>query len=556
MLPHLKHIGRLRWAEIEAIYRRATAAESSQRYPAVKELAAEVRRLIDSRPVEACLATRRGAQKAYAGWRFLGRNALSAGILTAALLAGLGFEWKYMAALRQSRDAAQRMQYAERQARLNADLATNIIFHDDGSLVDQKTTEALLEHAIHRAEIIHADPEQLAGLYKTYGSDFQDLGNYARADQLFGGALRLTTQVHGADSAEAAGMLLKRSDLLSTEGKNREALMVAQRARAMLVRKLPASDLRVLEADDMIAECLTGVADYASAKRLLENVTRQEAGDPAAAADYSTALNDLGIAENYLGNYARSIDLQKQSMAMDIVAEGPRHPDIGEHEASIANAYLLLGDNKHSEEAAREAVAIMSASLPAGHHDLYAVKRQLATSLEREGNFTEAEPMMQEVVAELAREPERSRTEVSALVEYGNLLRQEGRFTDAIAAYQRSLALDRILYPTPNHMWAVAYNGIGAAEYRLGDTRAAEPNVRQALSIHQAAYGPDHVSVLQDEVLLARILLQEGRAHEAGSLLEALQRAPTTKDPAVEQVHAEGKALLQQVSATRHSKSP
>ena len=105
-------------------------------------------------------------------------------------------------------------------------------------------------------------------------------------------------------------------------------------------------------------------------------------------------------------------------------------------------------------------------------------------------------------------------------------------------------------------MWAVAYNGIGAAEYRLGDTRAAEPNARQALSIHQAAYGPDHVSVLQDEVLLARILLQEGRAHEAGPLLEAIQRAPTTKDPAVEQVHAEGKALLQQISTTRHSESP
>ena len=87
--PHLRSTSRLRWTELQAIYDKATAFHSSDRYGAVQELAAEVQRLLQDRAVAACGAGHRSLHALYTGWRFLGHNAIYAVMLMMGTLARL-----------------------------------------------------------------------------------------------------------------------------------------------------------------------------------------------------------------------------------------------------------------------------------------------------------------------------------------------------------------------------------------------------------------------------------------------------------------------------------
>lgn len=92
-------------AELSAIIARCLAPEPQERYPSVDALAAELRAVLEHRPVQA-----RGDSRAYRLTCFLRRNALSsglAGVAVLALLGGLAFSVSFARQAQHERDLAQ-----------------------------------------------------------------------------------------------------------------------------------------------------------------------------------------------------------------------------------------------------------------------------------------------------------------------------------------------------------------------------------------------------------------------------------------------------------------
>ncbi len=89
-------------AELRAVLEKATAGEESQRYRSVSELAADLERYLDGRPVEA-----RAAGLGYQVWCFARRNRLAvlSSVLAMVIIIGLG-GWGWISAKRASRGEA------------------------------------------------------------------------------------------------------------------------------------------------------------------------------------------------------------------------------------------------------------------------------------------------------------------------------------------------------------------------------------------------------------------------------------------------------------------
>ncbi len=97
----------------------------------------------------------------------------------------------------------------------------------------------------------------------------------------------------------------------------------------------------------------------------------------------------------------------------------------------------------------------------------------------------------------------------ASLVNYGIVLRKRGRSVDAVAAYDRAVAL------TPD--LAEAYLNRSAALVELGRTEAALADIEQALALgplmpHVAYYNRSLIYELQDELALAYRDLQQAVA--------------------------------------------
>ncbi len=550
-----KQAGRLRKAELEAVFLKATAEIPEQRYGSVGELEEEVRRIAEGRPVRAFRARRPRWEAVYAGWRTLRRHVLAAGIVSTVLVLTTAALWSYTHSLRTERDAAEQASSAAERARHDAEqerqqqvLLASLFVNGDGA-INAEMTKSLLERAIRKARTIALDSRQQAGVLREFGTDFVSIADFTRAEELFKESLAVTRAVGEADSDEAADTELRMANALEEEGNPKAGLQLAEKVREELLRRLSPNDPRVLRADVEKAETLNSLGRYGEAQGLLEHAVSRERGVPELSTDLSNALNDLSITKSYIGDTEGSIAMQQESMALDIVNEGARHPDIGEHWLSIANGYGVLRAPEKSVAAARTAVSILSGSLEPGSHDIVGAKGQLAQGLMLEHRYGEAEKLLRQVVQQLAGEKYRNQTEVTTRVWLGNVLRQEGRVKESLAVFEEGFGMARRLFPTPTTIWATCEFGVGADELLLGQLGAAEKIVHDSVDLDTELVGPAALKTLQGRILLARVFIARRGYTKAQEQIEQVQRLAAGGSAAMKQILEDADELARKIKS-------
>ena len=101
------------------------------------------------------------------------------------------------------------------------------------------------------------------------------------------------------------------------------------------------------------------------------------------------------------------------------------------------------------------------------------------------------------------------------------LLKFLGRFDEAAALYERSLAdVEAALGPEHPEVATVLHN-IGGLAHAAGRPRAGEAAARRAVEIREAALGSDHPDTAADRAALAAILDATGRHQEASGTARA-----------------------------------
>jgi serine/threonine-protein kinase len=385
-------------ADLDCIIGRAMHKEPARRYASARELADDLRRWLDGRPVEA-----RPDSAAYRALRFVRRHPFgtAATALIAVLLTGFGSTMAWQAhQLALQRDAA------EREARIageTSDFLIELFAVSDPREANPADVRArdLLDRAAERLpDELASDPLARARLMHVIGLAFSNLGEADRGISLLADALALRVEHAGDDSAAAADSRNRLGNILRRFGRMVEA-------EPLLVRALEWREAN-------------GVVDH----------------------DLADSYNNVGLLQNELGRYEQAETTLRRAIELHRAVGGP---DTEQAAAPLHNLALALrrqGDYDAARTAALESLAIKRA---AGDWSLSSLAATLAVlaNIERQRGDLDAALASSNESLELRRRVfgDDSVMIASGLVTHGGILEAMGDVEGAERLQRRALAL-------------------------------------------------------------------------------------------------------------------
>ena len=499
--------------DLERVLGRALAPEPERRYGSAAELAADLERHLDGRPVEA-----HPHSIAYRLRKFTRRHragTTAAAIVAASLLGATGVS------LRQARLADFERARAERRFADVRRLA-NVVLFDVYAALDNvagamAARRLLVDNARRYLDDLAAEagdePEllrELAAAYERVGEmqglpEWQSEGRSSDALASFERALELRRRIHAPgplrppdDLAEArilgrlGSLLAARGDSALALARHREALARLEpivTAAPSTAARLELAQLLVAVGDDTweLGDVPAAAAIYDRARRAARAAV---AADPASTA----AIRQTGVVEQRLGDAAadagdwpRAVEHQAASLAVDR-ALAQRLPDdieirrdLGTDLSRLGVSQRMRGDAAAALTSHREAVRLRTALLAddpqdaRARDDLAESRYEAAKALAELGRATEARSELAAAVGlrrELvARDPENARWEdslASALTTRAELAAAGGETDAARSALAEALAIRRHL-ATARPDFASNRAALAELEIRLRD---------------------------------------------------------------------------------------
>ncbi len=267
---------------------------------------------------------------------------------------------------------------------------------------------------------------------------------------------------------------------------------------------------------------------------------------------YAAALNGLATFLQFTGSLDRAEQLLRLSLAIDVAALGPDHPDVATREANLA---LVLLDKGNSVEAA----SLLNRALTIAEHQptkaegYGATLANFAAALERLNRRKEAEQLYLAAIAEM-----RAQTTVNSArlaVTLGNLgilykTEQRASSEERGPLLEEALSLlEGLSTPdAPHPRLASAINNLGTLFEDEKDYAKAEPLYKRALELDRAMFGPDSPRLAIRFSNLAGMYVTEGRLADAAPALKEAMRIDRAAfgddDPRIAQLFLGGARLL------------
>ncbi len=529
-------------AHVDPDARMETAAELSKLLRSI-----ETRRTEEAQK-QATLAKEERDEKALERERLL-RPWIVLAILTlaAGLCASLWFAYR----AEQSRDAARRD--AARAQKMEAFTESLLSEGDAGLPKNGLTVESLLDRGVREARALENDPQQQAEMFLILGKVYESLGLFHQSDALLQTSLKEQTQVFGSNSAQVAGTLVALSSLRDDQGLEDESLMLAKRAYAIDVRLLAINDPQTMRAQVREASTLIDLGRYREAVPMLQQALLKNAGRPELLADRSEALNDLGLANLYLGHVIDALRLNDESMAIDRQRLGARHPDVGAGLITRSQLESILGQSAKAEEDGRAALAIYRDWFPLGHMEIASAETTLGDALVQQGKAQEALPLLQDAwktdqTLFLNDANEKSAHTLAAL---GGAERALDQKESALIYYQRAAAQYRSLFPNKDYRLGSMLFNEGKLYVELHRLPEAHRALEEAVLIEADRLPANDKRLLDSRLLLGQVLVAEHRPSEAEPILKqvykdasagvSLQPESTSSRVALEQIEGTSK---------------
>ncbi|MEZ5291528.1 MAG: serine/threonine-protein kinase [Vicinamibacterales bacterium] len=461
--------------DIDRVVQKAMDPEPGRRYGSAGQLADEIGRLIEGRPVLA-----RPASAAYRTRRFLQRHrwgtAATALLVLSVAAFGVLAVRQAIAVAEERNRARQQSQRAERVSRLLGDLFSLAGAAPAGG--DAASPRAFLDTGAERiATELAGDPATQAQLFAIVGRVYGNLALHTRGTEVLERALSLQRQSQPEGSLAQAetlkqlgDLLILRSDFQAAERRLREALSL-QRTLSAPVDALA----RTLVA---LGRTLGFQNRNADARPLLvEAVDTWRRMPEAPAADLMAAVYELGMVYHRSGDLALGERYLREAVE---VGRAIRDPSPAKVEALMGLARLrhrFQRDAPGAEPIYREALELARSLYDGDHQDV-------ATCL-----------------GELARD-----------------VRDQGRLDDAEALARQSLQMFTRLYGATHRETAISTQTLASIEQERGYTAQAVATQRAALASAVGALGEGNPIALGARRALAGLLEAAGRMDEALTL--------------------------------------
>ncbi len=517
-------VRRLR-GDLDRVVLKALARDPADRYQSAADLAADLERYLQGRPVAAGPDTLR--YRASKAMRRYWVGLVAAGLVALATVVGLAAT--AVSARRARLEASRAQREAERANREAgaagevADFLVELFAAAEPARAQGRTVtvlDLLAEGRLRTGDRLAGQPLIRARLQDTLGVVHLKLGLLPEAEALLASALATRQGQLGPDHPEVAESLTHMGQLRLVQGAYAEARALFERAVAIQERSFGPDQPAVVEAlaGQGVATCDLGDLDRAQA--LLERAHGILAGgDPPDRRGLARVANNLGIVLARRGRWAEAEARYRQALALQEQVMGPDHPDLL---ATVLNLAATLKAQARLEEAEallRRVLAARERVLGPDHPEVATTLNNLAHLLVARGDPSAAEPLLERAVAILERSI--GGDSVGAALALNNLARlhiELGRSARAEPLLRRSLAiLERRLGPEHAHTGAALLN-LGGVCVSLARPAEARRYFERALAAFEAASGPDHPDVAYPLLSLADIESAEGRPEEAERL--------------------------------------
>jgi len=492
--------------ELEWVPLKALRKDRGQRYSSPEALAADVRRFLDGRALEA------GPEStAYRARKFARRYRAplwAAAAVLLALAAGLGTTvWQMR--------VAQHLAAAESDARREVESQKTLVEKErDAAEEAKKRAEAINEFVTKSLQ--SSDPNQGGAQAMTVTDAMtQALANLDKGDL--------------KDQPETvAGLLRTISEILCGNGRNTEAETPAERA-LKIERELHAGGHPdVARSLYSLARARQALGRSAEAEPLLvealEMGQRLQWGDQPSTA---LVLNCLANVRVSLGRLTEAEGLYAQALEMDQRLCKGDHPNVARGLQNLGYVSQLLNHPAEAERLYVKALEMYQRLFKGDHPDVAWSLTNLAYVRKRLGRPADAEPLAVQALEMNHRLFTDDHPDVAQSLDNLAVVRNSlGRAAEAETLHVQALEMRQRLFKGDHPHVANSLHNLAELRLALGRAAEAEPLYVQALAMGQRLYGGDHRGVALSMRALAKCLAALDR------LPEALTRAQDAADMA------------------------
>ncbi|MEM8933881.1 MAG: tetratricopeptide repeat-containing protein kinase family protein, partial [Acidobacteriota bacterium] len=464
--------GRRLRGDLDAIVDKALRKEPSARYPSAAQLADDLRRHLEHRPVLA-----RRPTWAYLGGRLVRRHRLGSALAAVLLVVILGSAGL---AVHLWRQAVSEQTRAEEVAEFLEDLyQLPDPRRDEGATVT--ALELLRRSAGSLEHELEDQPADRAALLLAIGSAYRGLGQHEQAARFLRRGLDLRARTgSGMDRRRLAGLL----DLAAVE-----------RARG----RRHAADT----AFDAAAVALAaGGVDHPRLARHLNN--------------HASLLE-------WEGDFRRAETLHRQALAMKERLLGGEHEDVATGWNNLATTLLRQGKLDEAERLYRDALAARLRLFGGESPRTLSTHNNLAVVLRDRGELVEAEAMLRDNLDARRRRLGDAHPALGTVLNNLAMCRQAaGDLAEAAALYQQVQELFDDAYGPDHVNAAIVRRNRSTLALAEGDASAATDLARAAVETFRAQLGDAHWRVADAESLLGAGLAAQG---ESATAIDVLRRS-------------------------------
>lgn len=472
--------------DLDTIVMKALRKEPDRRYDSVEQLAEDLRRFLDGRPVSA-----HPDRWTYRAGKFARRH--RGGVLAAAVIVllligyGVTITWhsqRTQAALdRAQREAQKSEQVTDFLVGLFERAAPYQTAGPAVQLGDTLTTRELLDQGAARARQDLSDqPEVQATMMYTLGRIYRQLGYHDEAASLLDDALAVQQEHLPPTHPDRAQSLHERALLLRYEGQTERAARLYRESLSIQRRHL--------------GEEHPDIADN---------------------------IRELAVIAAREGRYAQADSLFREALAMRKSLHGPNHPDVASELHVLGLLYVLKDELAEAERLLRRSLTIRRRHADADHPLLAETLDRLGQVLVKQGKLDEAEPLLRE--ARAIREklfPEVHPSRAAGLNNVGRLLQKKGNYTAAHSLHRNAQSIYEQLYGATNLDAANTLYERAQVHRAQGDYATAERLYEQAAAMQRSLHGAEHPATQRSRKALVELYQAWDKPDKADSLQSRL----------------------------------
>lgn len=328
-------------ADLQAIIRKATAQEPSDRYASVDAFSRDVERYLSHFPVDA----RAGGAGYHAGL-FLRRNVLAVSLIAVLFVGFAGTFWQYLKA-ETERDVA----LSERERLRTMQDATFVMFADAASDQEDTPMRTILTRAADKVQTEFSDnPQEVAPVLHMFGEMFYLINDYPSAEPILRTVASLPPDGRNDDIIARGAHDL--ATVLLRSGKADEARVFLDQALAIWNTSPERYADQLIGAEMVRSQLAADAGDPVEAEAIIaRSVPRRIALSGENSTDTAILLTNLGVARMRTGDFPGAIEASKRARDAFLSTDRLETPDGLNAMNNLATLYHMTGRLEEAESA-------------------------------------------------------------------------------------------------------------------------------------------------------------------------------------------------------------